>query len=178
MNIPVTLDDVFELYGRKGDSLYGGEAVSQLQHGLQCALAAEQAGEPAAVVVAALLHDLGHLLCPENDPAEKHQEIGASALAPLFPATVTEIVRLHVAAKRYCCAVEAGYWEALSPASKQSLIHQGGVFTPEEAADFITLPEAEAAVRVRRYDDRAKEVGLVTPSLDHYRPLVEQVAFR
>jgi phosphonate degradation associated HDIG domain protein len=178
MNTPLTLHELFALYDRKGDSLYGGEAVSQLQHGLQCALAAEQAGEPAAVIVAALLHDLGHLLLPENDPSEKHQETGAIALSPLFPATVTEVIRLHVDAKRYCCAVEEGYWEALSPASKQSLIYQGGAFTPAEAADFITLPAAEAAVRVRRYDDRAKEVGLLTPSLDHYRALAAQIAFR
>ena len=83
-------------------------------------------------------------------------------------------MRLHVAAKRYLGAIEPAYLDTLSPASVQSLELQGGVFTPAQADAFATQSHALAAVRLRRYDDLAKVVGLPTPTLGHYMQMAER----
>lgn len=165
----LTLPFIENLFANHGAAYYGGEAISQTEHALQCAQLAEQAGESEAVIVAALLHDVGHLMLAESITTDmRHQEVAADALATLFGDDVTEAVRLHVAAKRYLGAIEPAYLDTLSPASVQSLALQGGVFTPEQAEAFACQPHALAAVRLRRYDDLAKVVGLGTPALGHY----------
>ena len=58
----LTLSDITQLLTVEGENQYGGEAVSQLEHALQCAALAEQAAETAHTITAALLHDIGHLL--------------------------------------------------------------------------------------------------------------------
>ncbi len=172
MTIPsdmLTLDRIQALFAGHGNDYYGGEAISQTEHALQCAWQAEQAGEPEPLVVAALLHDIGHLMLAESSTTDmRHQEAGADALATLFGAGVTEPVRLHVAAKRYLCARDADYHAGLSPASQHSLALQGGPFDAQQAEAFAAGPHALAAVRLRRYDDLAKVVGLATPALPHY----------
>jgi phosphonate degradation associated HDIG domain protein len=152
--------------------------VTQLQHALQAAWSAEQAGCDAALVTAALLHDIGHLVhdLGEN-PAEegiddRHEELGQAWLTAWFGPEVTEPVRLHVAAKRYLCATEPGYFERLSPDSVLSLSLQGGPMGPEEAAAFRALPQAEAAVRLRRFDEEAKVKDMETPPVAHFLPQV------
>jgi phosphonate degradation associated HDIG domain protein len=171
----MTVDDFFALMAREGARQYGGEAVSQLAHALQSATLAVDAGEPDAVVIAALFHDIGHLVGDGDDGlAERgidarHEDSGAAALRALFGDAVAEPVRLHVDAKRWLCCAEPGYWEALSEASKVSLELQGGVFDAAQAAAFIRQPHAEAAVRLRRYDDLAKVRGRATPGLDAFR---------
>ena len=104
----------------------------------------------------------------------RHQEVAADALATLFSDDVTTPVRLHVAAKRYLGALEPAYLDTLSPASVQSLALQGGVFTAEQAETFACQPHALAAVRLRRYDDLAKVVGLDTPPIAHYMEMARR----
>lgn len=171
----LTVDDCFALLAREGARQYGGEPVSQLAHALQSATLAIEAGEPAAVVVAALFHDIGHLLGDgdsgqaERGIDEHHETIGATALRALLGDAVAEPVRLHVDAKRWLCFAEGGYWDALSRASKISLDVQGGPFDAAQAASFLKQPHAEAAVRLRRYDDLAKVRGRATPGLEEFR---------
>jgi phosphonate degradation associated HDIG domain protein len=175
---------VLRLFRERGDAAYVGEAVSQTEHALQTALLAERAGAGSALVAAALLHDVGHLLhgrgedCAEHGIDAHHEGLGARWLARHFGADVTEPVRLHVAAKRYLCAAEPGYLDALSPASLLSLRLQGGPFSPEEARRFRAGPHAEAALALRRWDEEAKVPGLATPDLEHFRPHLEAARVR
>ncbi len=172
----LTLDQLTELLDASGSQQYGGEAVSQLDHALQCAYLAEQAGEPDELVVASLLHDVGHLVAPRAEGSTEpdshkddvHQYLALPFLRGLFPDSVLEPIRMHVDAKRYLCHAQPGYWETLSPASKHSLQLQGGVFDADQAAAFLAQPYASEAVRLRRYDDQAKTPGLDVPGLDYY----------
>jgi phosphonate degradation associated HDIG domain protein len=168
------------LLEEKGSRRYGLSSVSQLQHALQAALLAEQTGGDAALVTAALLHDIGHMVHGlGEDPAadgvdDRHEELGRAYLAALFGPEVTEPVRLHVAAKRYLCAAEPDYFAKLSPDSVRSLALQGGPMPAEEAAAFRARPHAEAAVRLRRFDEAAKVAGLATPPVDHFVPYLRE----
>ena len=172
------VDEIFESLARKGGAIYGGEAVTQLQHALQCAELAQQAGAADTLVAAALLHDYGHLI--NDDDAEAaaagsdqfHEDVAADHLAHHFPPSVTEPIRMHVPAKRYLCAVDKAYYDDLSPASKQSLVAQGGVFSDVEAAAFIGQPYAEAGVMSRRWDDLAKDREMKTAPLEAFRDAV------
>lgn len=173
----LTLPRIESLFASHGTAYYGGEAISQTAHALQCAQLAEQAGEPEPLIVAALLHDVGHLMLAESSTTDmRHQEAAADALAEVFDAAVTEPIRLHVAAKRYLCTVDAGYFATLSPASVHSLALQGGPYDAAQAATFAADPHAHAAVRLRRYDDLAKVVDLPTPSLAHYLDIAARCA--
>ncbi len=182
----MTVDDIAELMQRRGAAQYGREAVSQLEHALQCAHLAETAGEPDELVAAALLHDLGHLLAaekeqsvePASDRDDLHQFIPLPLLRGLFAEAVLAPIGLHVDAKRWLCAQEPGYFESLSPASVHSLALQGGPFTPEQAQAFEEQPHAQAAIRLRRYDDWAKVPGVATPALAHYASLMRRLALR
>lgn len=179
MSEPGVLAALFEAYREYGRRAYLGEPVTITEHMLQTARLAEQDGAPPALIAAALLHDVAYLLRrpagPGADPEvdRGHAEIGAAFLARHFPPAVAEPVRLHVAAKRYLCTVEPAYRAALSPASIRTLAVQGGPYGPEEATRFEASPYAADAVRVRRYDDRAKVAGVPTPDPEHYRPLLE-----
>ena len=174
MTNPIT--EIFEMFEHRGGAEYGGERVTQLQHALQCATIAEEEGADAALISAALLHDIGHLLHgPEDIPAmrsidDRHELRGREWLAGRFGEEVTEPVRLHVNAKRYLTAIDPGYSARLSPASVRSLQLQGGPFSAALAAGFMALPGAEAAVRLRRWDEAAKIPDRSTPGLDHFRP--------
>ncbi|WP_148715449.1 phosphonate degradation HD-domain oxygenase [Chitinolyticbacter meiyuanensis] len=164
------------------DALYGGEAITQLQHALQSAQCAERDGADAALITAALLHDVGHLLAKQGDDDvghgidDRHEAIAVTALKPWFAEDVLAPIALHVAAKRYLCAVEPGYHDALSPASQASLRLQGGVMASAEAERFAAGRHAEAAVRLRRWDDEAKVVDKTTPPLSHYLAVARSVA--
>jgi phosphonate degradation associated HDIG domain protein len=173
------LDEIFDLYARRGAATYG-EGVTQSEHALQAAALAEQEGASPELVAAALLHDIGHLLheLPE-DIAEQgvdtaHESLASAWLSQHFGPAVTEPVRLHVAAKRYLCTVERGYFDALSPASILSLKLQGGPMSPAEADAFARLDHAADAVRLRRWDEAAKEADRQTPGFPHFRPLLQR----
>ena len=183
MTEPV-IDEIFRVFAEYGSEQYLGEQVSMTEHMLQSAHAAERDGAPPRLVAAALLHDYGHFIhdLPE-DAAEhgidtRHEEVGFGFLAEHFGEKVAEPIRMHVAAKRYLCAVEPSYLAELSPASIHSLELQGGPYTPEEVAAFEASPYAADAVRLRRYDDVGKVPGLRTPDLEHYRPVLEAALAR
>lgn len=167
----------------RGCERYTGEPVSHLEHALQCADFAERAGAADSLVVAALLHDIGHLLtCYCGTPSadgidDQHEVLGAACLARLFESGVREPVRLHVAAKRYLAA-DPAYRRALTEDSLRSLQLQGGVMSAEERAAFEREVHAEAALRLRRWDDAAKRPGRVTPSLDDFWSRAERLALR
>jgi phosphonate degradation associated HDIG domain protein len=180
----LTLPEVVSLLERRGQNQYGMEAINQLEHALQCAHLAEQAGETSETVVASLLHDLGHLLAAERlgvkenntDQDDLHQYMALPFLRGLFSDAVLEPIRLHVDAKRYLCLIDPSYWASLSAASKHSLEHQGGVFNEAEGQAFMSQPFAAEAVRLRRYDDLAKVPAKAVPGLDHYAASLRQVA--
>jgi [1-hydroxy-2-(trimethylamino)ethyl]phosphonate dioxygenase len=169
-----SVEEIVDLLEVRGDSQYGGEAVTQREHALQTATLAEREQAHAALISAALLHDLGHLLhnlpdhAPDDGVDDHHETSGGSFLRKHFPPAVTEPVRLHVAAKRYLCAVQPGYFERLSQPSVVSLKLQGGPMSAQEVAEFKSLEFAEDAVRLRRWDDEAKIPDLVTPGVSHF----------
>jgi phosphonate degradation associated HDIG domain protein len=177
--VALTIEGICVLFERHGDRMYSGEPVTQLQHALQTAHAAEVSGADAALITAALLHDLGHLLNDQGaTPTERgiddiHQYAALPFLRPLFVDDVLEPIRLHVEAKRYLCATRPGYGDALSADSVRSLALQGGVHAPAEASAFIALAGAAAAVRLRQWDDAAKLAGIATPPLAHFVPVME-----
>lgn len=166
------VDDIIGIFRTAGAARYGQEAISQEQHALQCGQLAEQAGSTPQLVAAALLHDLGHLIAPEQRPGEGkndlHEFVAIPFLRGVFPEAVIAPIHMHVDAKRYLCATEAGYWDTLSPASKRSLELQGGPFSTEQAKDFIAQPFGADAVALRRWDDGAKNPAVTTPGWDHY----------
>jgi phosphonate degradation associated HDIG domain protein len=175
------VDRILAVFAGPGQGAYFGEAVTQAEHALQTAALAEAAAADPELVAAALLHDVGHLLHGLGEDAadrgidDRHEEGGAAWLARHFGPAVADPVRLHVAAKRYLCAVEPDYLAALSLASQRSLELQGGPFTPDEAEAFRREPHWEDAVALRRWDDAAKVPGLAVPGLDHYRPVLNAV---
>jgi phosphonate degradation associated HDIG domain protein len=164
------VEEIEALFARHGGESYG-EGVTMLQHALQTAALAQSEGAGEALVIAALLHDVGHFLQPTDDSFgyHKHDRSGGDWLAQRFGRAVSEPVRLHVAAKRYLCATEAEYFGRLSAASVHSLGKQGGPMSAQESADFAALPHAGATVRLRRWDDGGKVDGLHVPDLLSYR---------
>ena len=176
------VERILALFREQGANDYLGEEVSQTEHMVQSAMAAERAGAPDSQVAAALLHDVGHFLhAYRRDAAEhgidsRHEEAGAHWLAPYFPPAVVEPVRLHVAAKRYLCATEGDYFDQLTPASVHSLELQGGPMSAAEVAAFRDQPFFEEAVAVRRWDDVGKVKDMEIPPVEAYRPLLERLA--
>lgn len=174
------MKQITDLFDRHGDSRYG-EHVNQREHMLQCAKLAEDAGDTPAMIAAALLHDVGQFLEGAGDAAEDHgydaahERLGEVFLTQWFPESVTAPIALHVAAKRYLCAVEPGYLEALSGASALSLSLQGGPFSKAECEAFEAHRYFPEALRLRRYDDLGKKPGAVTPGLSHYIEIIRTV---
>jgi gamma-butyrobetaine dioxygenase len=168
---------LIELYRDLGQEPYG-EHITQEEHAIQCAALAEREGAPEALVLAALLHDVGHLVEQADDAYghHRHDRSGADYLGRFFGSEVTEPVRLHVAAKRYLCAVEPGYQEKLSPASAYTLSKQGGPMSAEEAAAFEANERFAEAVRLRRWDEGGKVEDLEMKPFKAYRPLMEKLA--
>ena len=172
------LDEVFVALNAGGGEAYFGEPVSVLEHSLQAAWFVRRKGGGEALVAAALLHDLGHLLHSEGEDAAQrgvdthHEELGAEALGRHFTDAVLDPIRMHVAAKRYLCGSNPRYLATLSPASVESLALQGGPMTPAECEAFMTLDHAKDAVLLRHADDAAKVRGLAVPELDSYRPVL------
>lgn len=177
MSKPPVIEQISALYAARGHQHYG-ENVTELQHALQCAQLAQQAGEAPALVAACLLHDFGHLLhelgeeIADHGIDAGHEIIGAEALAPFFPLAVTQPIRLHVMAKRFLCYRQPTYAAALSAASQQSLALQGGPLSSAEAEEFIQTPFYAEAVRLRHYDEAAKVAGMAMPAFATYEPLL------
>ena len=170
---------ILNLLQRKGANIqYGNEDVSQLEHALQCAELAEDNKFSKEFITAALLHDIGHLLYEDKDPIHKgidgyNENLGADYLSSYFSDEVIIPIRAHVDSKRYLAVADAGYYDLLSEASKESLAVQGGPFTKEEAEEFINKPHMKEAVELRRFDDQAKILNKKTPTLEHFRHYLE-----
>jgi gamma-butyrobetaine dioxygenase len=167
------VETIGELFAGPGARDYLGEPVTIGEHMRQAAALAEAAGADRPLVAAALLHDIGHLL---GDTDAGHGEAGARWLTQWFGETVTEPVRLHVAAKRYLCAIDTDYFGLLSAESVRTLSLQGGPMTSAEVAAFEALPNARHAVAVRRWDDQAKDPAVTPARFAHFAPLLEALA--
>ena len=173
------IEEIFAVFHKHGASAYFGESVSMTEHALQAAFFAQTAGAPPGLIVAALLHDIGHLI--DDVPSDiadwtmdaHHEQVGSRWLARRFRPEVSEPVRLHVPAKRYLLATDAEYFAKLSPASVITLKLQGGPMAAHEVTRFETELFYKEAVRVRQWDDQGKVAGLKTPGLGDYRALIE-----
>jgi phosphonate degradation associated HDIG domain protein len=178
------LAQIEALFAEQGERLYDDrrrEGVTALQHALQCAQLAEWAHADPPLIAAALLHDIGHFLSPGreiDDLDDAHEVWGLEMLAQGFGADVLEPIRLHVQAKRYLVAVDAGYVSKLSAASVHSLTLQGGPMTSAEMQAFALSPHAAQALQLRRWDDVAKEPGRTTPPLGYFLALLDDVRQR
>ena len=153
--------------------MFYGERVTILDHVLQSAAlaAADDAGDE--MVLACLLHDLGHILGQAGEwGLADHAEVAARALQPLLSPAVVEPIRGHVQAKRYRVTVDPAYHNHLSAASKMSLTEQGGPLSPDEADAFAADVFAAEAMRLRGYDDDGKIDGLAIAPLGTYRSLI------
>ena len=178
-NDPVSF--ILDLFADQGAREYMGEAVSMSQHMEQSAACAVADGASDALQVAALLHDIGHFIgehpieALENGIDNNHETIGAHFLERFFPSSVSEPVRLHVAAKRYLCATDPDYFGKLSEASVNSLMVQGGPMSAEEVREFETNAHYREAVQLRLYDDDGKVAGLTIEPVSAYRQKIESL---
>ena len=169
---------IVDLFNEKGHSLYGGEAVTQLEHALQAATYARKNNASDALITASLLHDIGHLLhaLPDDAPDfgvdDLHEELAAIFLEKYFIKEVVEPAKLHVQAKRYLCFVDAGYYNTLSEPSRQSLALQGGIMNAEEAAEFEKYENYKEAVLLRTWDDLAKDPTMQTDPIEAFAPYI------
>jgi len=173
------VDEVFALYEKHGDEDYIGEPVSQLEHMSQAAALAEEEGFEDEVVLAAFFHDIGHL-CATNEEAVSmdgfgamdHEKLGADYLRNKgFSERIATMVQSHVVAKRYLTYKYPEYYNQLSDASRATLEFQGGRMSAKEAIDFEQNPDAELFVRLRYWDDKAKETNKPAPDISHLKLL-------
>ena len=181
----LTADTIVDFLGgifdRRGGEEYLGEPVTMAEHMLQGASFAEKAGESETLIVAALLHDIGHFTSEfgtfsmDDTEDRHHEEAGAEVLEAFFPTLVTDCVRYHVAAKRYLCATKPEYFKRLSEASVHSLNLQGGPMNETEVAEFETNPNVKEIVKVRYYDDAGKRADYETQPYSYYAPMVQRV---
>lgn len=172
------LGDIFE---RRGGEEYLGEPVTMAQHMLQGATIAEQQGMDEEIIVAALLHDVGHFTSefgtyhPDDTEDRHHEDAGAEVLQQFFPSSVTDCVKFHVAAKRYLCATRPDYFRRLSAASVHTLQLQGGPMQPAEVAEFEANPNLQKIIQVRYLDEAGKHPDMETPDYWHFAPMVQRI---
>jgi len=153
---------------------WGDEPVSALDHALQCAARARDARATDEVVLAALLHDVGHLISDSEETAFSHHGLWAARfLRPFVPTRVAWLVEYHVLAKRYLCSVDREYAESLSLGSTRSWIRQGGALDLDARREMERQPWLGEALTLRRWDEEAKQPGAVVPALPAYRDLLE-----
>jgi len=173
------VNKVFSLYEKHGDEDYIGEPVSQLEHMSQAALLAEEEGYDDEVILAAFFHDIGHLCAEEGEAGSMdgmgnidHEKLGADYLLKHgFSERVAALVQAHVIAKRYLTYRYAEYYNKLSPASRVTLEFQGGMMSAEEAAEFELNPDIDLIVRLRFWDDMAKQTDVPVNNISHLKML-------
>ncbi len=174
------MNKIREIFERHGEKDYIGEEVTQLEHALQTAHIAEENGEDNEMILAALLHDIGHLVIHDacvrmgGFGITNHEKIGANYLRDIgIGGDIPELVESHVISKRWLCRGK-DYYEKLSEASKRTLVHQGGPLSDEEAEEYLKHPLHARFTQLRLYDDAAKVVGKKTDkrkTLDEYLSL-------
>ncbi|XP_065179552.1 2-amino-1-hydroxyethylphosphonate dioxygenase (glycine-forming)-like [Sycon ciliatum] len=186
------VEAVFSLYKRHGTKDYIGEPVSQTEHMVQCAMLAESENWETQYVLAALFHDIGHLVAYDKDNvrqmvakecadaesslgAMEHGQLGGTYLKNLgFPQVLCEAVAGHVDAKRYLVFADSSYHDKLSPASKQTLVYQGGPMKADEAEAFRQKEFFDAVIRLRYFDDQAKVQDMKCKPLEYYEEMCRQ----
>ena len=172
---------IMDLFPRRGAEEYMGEPLSMAQHMEQTAACAVAGNASNELIVAALLHDIGHFVgdfpidALENGIDNDHENVAAEFLAPYFPQSVTEPIRLHVPAKKYLCATDKNYFDQLSDASKQTLVVQGGIMNSEEVKQFETNRYYREAVQLRKYDDNGKVANKTIHPIIHYQSLLSSL---
>ena len=179
MSVNQVIEEILGAYETGGDLDYG-ENISMREHMLQTACLAERGGGKERIIVAALLHDYGHLVCnhPNNIFSEGcdnfHETAGARALENWFDEDIVGAVRLHVDAKRYLCATNPKYMARLSDASITTLGVQGGPMNSEEMVGFREQVGYKMALTIRVYDDLGKEPKMLRPELEYYVPMLRR----
>jgi 2-amino-1-hydroxyethylphosphonate dioxygenase (glycine-forming) len=176
------VEEIFDLYEKHGSEEYAGEKITQLEHMCQAAQLAEQGGFDEEVVLAAFLHDIGHICVSfygftsmDGYGIINHEKIGAAFLKSRgFSDRLIQLVERHVDAKRYLTFKYVDYYEQLSEASKITLKHQGGMMTENEALQFEADPLHELIIEMRRIDELAKLEHQPLPDLAKYKMLMEK----
>lgn len=175
-----TVDEIFGFYDKYGNDPYFGEPVSQSQHAFQAAELARTEGYDNEVIIAAFLHDIGHL-CVEitEDTAmedlgiKDHELEGANYLRQKgFSDKICRLIGAHVSAKRYLTATNPVYFSNLSEASKRTLEFQGGVMSDVEVIQFEEDPLFSLYIRMRLWDEQAKDPAYTLPDLAFYKKMV------
>ena len=181
LNATNIVDFIGSIFEKRGDEEYLGEPVTMGQHMLQGATMAEKSREPDEIIIGTLLHDIGHFTSEfgtfsmEDTEDRYHEDAGAAVLEQFFPKVITDCCQHHVAAKRYLCATDPGYFQKLSTASIHSLNLQGGPMSEAELKDFEKNPNLKKILKVRLYDDAGKIPDMITPSFWHFAPLVQKM---
>lgn len=164
-----------QIFNDRGDEMYGRELVTQRQHALQSATLASNETDNPELIIAALLHDIGHILCEHDFPSDlsenlddSHENRAYPWLLENFGPRIADPVRLHVAAKRYLCTVDSSYAQKLSPTSFKSFLDQGGIMSDLELKQFESEPNYQNALLLRRWDDAAKDPHAQTKDLEHF----------
>lgn len=178
----VVINTIFSVFARRGSGRYGEEPVTQLQHAVQCGQLAIQASADDRLVAAALLHDIGHILGHDAMPADcaanlddQHELKGYRFLQEHFGSAVADPVRLHVRAKRYLCKQDPEYQQGLSPTSLKSFFDQGGAMSAAEMAEFESELYFHDALRLRRWDDAAKDPSAMGPPLVQFARYLQAI---
>lgn len=182
MNPETAIRHIFRLYEKHGADDYIGEAISQIEHACQCAQLAEKDGNDEEVILASLFHDLGHL-CSKYQAGDnmvgyghiRHEKLGADFLRKRgFSEKIARLVENHVQAKRYLCAKKPEYYRKLSQASKETLKFQGGPMTAREVEAFENDPLFRLSIKLRAWDEAAKEESVPLPDLNVYREMARR----
>lgn len=181
LNAGNIVDFLGSIFDRRGGEEYLGEPVTMGEHMLQGATIAQQNGQSEEIIVAALLHDIGHFTSefgtysPDDTQDRHHEDAGAQVLERFFPTIITDCCRYHVAAKRYLCATKPEYFKRLSAASVHSLSLQGGPMGAHEVAEFEKNPNLKDIIAVRYLDDAGKRADMETPDFWHFAPMVQRL---
>ena len=180
-----TIDFIFSYYEKFGNRDYIGEPVSQTEHMVQAAMLAENDNQNKSIILAALFHDIGHLVAfDEETPFETmddvgikdHEKVGAIFLRKLnVPYPIPELIEGHVQAKRYLTFKNKDYYNKLSDASRKTLLHQGGPMTQEEAAIFELNKLHNTMIKLRGYDEKAKEINVKINDLNYYKTMLKEI---
>lgn len=179
-NAPQIADEIIQLFQQHGGEEYAGEKVTQLEHMYQAAELAEKQGYEEEVILAAFLHDIGHICVSAQGDNEMdgfgikdHEEVGAEFLQQKgFSKRLIRLVESHVEAKRYLTRRKPGYYDQLSAASKKTLEYQGGVMSEEEADAFEQYPLFDLIVQMRMWDEEAKVEHQPIGDLGKYRDMI------